>query len=861
MLKITSKVLRKMSFSRISQLKLKRRRAYEQKLINGSGLFDENWYKQAYPDVAGFPHSPLAHYLDRGAAEGRAASPLFDTQAYIKANPDVRISGVNPLVHYIEHGAREGRCAPPTSSEDLEAQSSYWMKVINDSELFDEDWYLRTYPDVAAGKESAVRHYIERGAAEGRAAGPFFDTAAYLAANADVAESGINPLFHYIQHGAREGRSFASTEFDIFSDVGLAALVKSPTTAVNWKLDVSDAPLTAQTGARIVLGALRQSRQLRIRFPRALQEGAEGAYAVWLKSEGLEALGFSNLYGSAIDAAFSERFDAAARQFLAYNDELRAAEPLFLLPTGLKRTCQALFAAVSKGDLNLESVWWFLISNAEDVQAALCETWAITPSWQKEVPDGGTVFGIVKLAEWVARRYGCRDHGIFAQDYPRFMCDAAQVRLAYACREDWRSLFPNAFCDVASAQDFINFLNTPASGLHFLPRAWLAERLNGDLAREIAQPGLNILGHFSYRSGLRVSVENIVRGLSGRGIALSLRDVPVAITMDEPSSPRLIGVETYDITLIHIQPEPFFAQVYSRACLSPREPRTYRIGYWYWELDEVPSSWNEAALGCDELWTATEYIAAGLRKRFRQPVHVLSPGLELEKFNLQPRSEFGLSTDEFIFLFVFSMSSILDRKNPFGLIEAFKLAFSKQPRVRLVIKVLFGRQYSDSLESLIEAASGWNISIISDDFTREQTLSLIAVADAYISLHRSEGFGLTMAEAMLLERPVIATRYSGNLQFMNDNNSLLVDCDLIRLQEDTPPYSAFQTWAEPSAYHAANQMLRLFNDPDLQRELGRKGKEDMERLYNYRVASQAICARIDQIYSDMLRSPVTGIQR
>ena len=281
------------------------------------------------------------------------------------------------------------------------------------------------------------------------------------------------------------------------------------------------------------------------------------------------------------------------------------------------------------------------------------------------------------------------------------------------------------------ARALLQHLTTRASGLTFLPRRWAAERLDGPLVHEIVRPGINVLGHFAYPSGLRISTESLVEGLRENGVSTSLRDVPVSLASDDPIGHRYKGFEIYDTTLIHVQPEPLFERVYEAARLAPRQRAPYKIAYWYWEFDEVPTSWNGSALECDEIWTATNFIAEGMRKRYRQPVNVLPPGIEIAPFDRMPRSVFGLEQDTFVFLFVFHMVSIMDRKNPLALIRAFKLAFPGETKAKLVIKTSFGNRNPENLKLLHEAgADDANIDVIDAVYSRDQTLSLMAASDA-----------------------------------------------------------------------------------------------------------------------------------
>lgn len=634
---------------------------------------------------------------------------------------------------------------------------------------------------------------------------------------------------------------------DLCDDGAVAAAGGISWEAVIWTFSPARLPPGAAGGTHILLELIRRRRDLRERFPRALSDGAAGDFAAWVRSEGLTLFGLGQDKTAWIDAAFSSDLGASSRQHLLLNEGLQASQPLFLLPEGREAACRVLFTAYEARQLTREDIWWFLIQNAESSLSALCETWAVTPSWQNEVPDGGTVFGIGRLARWVGDTYGIRDPGLYAQDYPAIMSDAAQVRCAYEARSDWAERFPDAMTDAVKARALIQYLTTRASGLPFLPRRWAEERLDGSLADEIVRPGLNILGHFAYPSGLRISTESLVEGLRENGYATSLRDVPVSLESDDPIGHRFKGFEVYDTTLIHVQPEPLFGQVYEAARLARREKPPYTIGYWYWEFDEVPASWSRAALDCDEIWAATNFIAEGMRKRYRQPVHVLPPGIEIAPFERMSRSTFGIEEDAFVFLFVFHMVSIMDRKNPLALIRAFKLAFPGKTRAKLVIKTSFGSRNPDNLNILYKAADDANIKVIDAVYSRDQALSLIAAGDAYVSLHRSEGLGLTMAEAMLLGRPVIATRYSGNVDFMDDSNSLLVDSRIITLDRDIAPYKAGQRWAEPSIIHAAKLMRRLYDDPAFSKDLGARAKSDLETRLNYRVTGDAVARRLCEI--------------
>jgi glycosyltransferase involved in cell wall biosynthesis len=332
------------------------------------------------------------------------------------------------------------------------------------------------------------------------------------------------------------------------------------------------------------------------------------------------------------------------------------------------------------------------------------------------------------------------------------------------------------------------------------------------------------------------------------GIPTSVRDLRTDI-LDEPRHVYFDGLETYDLTLIHAQPEPFFEQAYPLSDLHERSPRTYRIAYWYWEFDSVPASWIDRARGVDEVWAATEFVAKGLRERLSVPVHTLFPGVRLGEYQRRSREYFRIEPGTFTFLFNFHMNSVMERKNPFGLIKAFKTAFRPEEPVTLVIKTMFGHHQPAQFQQLLDAAAGASIQVINETYSADEVLSLTDACDAYVSLHRSEGLGLTMAEAMLMGKPVIATNYSGNVDFMNEGNSLLVPYELVPLGRSIPPYDAELLWAEPSISQAASMMRRVFDEPEWARELGAKAKASSEGTLSIEAAGRRVAQRIAEIRS------------
>jgi FkbM family methyltransferase len=635
---------------------------------------------------------------------------------------------------------------------------------------------------------------------------------------------------------------------DIFSDQEVAVAAGCNADVVVWHPDPSCEIQDQLSAARFLFDLLRHRPDIRARYPEALSEGANGAFVFWLNSQGLKQYGYHQESMQLILDVFNEKLETRAKQATIFEYELREANPDLFLPTGRQKLVRCLFNAVGTGSVSKESVWWFLLLLDERPEEGVFWTWQHRKEWQQLFPYGLTRFGRQAFSEYLYTNFDLGNAGwLDVSSWRDVYTPEEQVLMAYRNRPEWQQKFPHALGDPVSCREFLCYLVTPRSNLETSVCDWLQSNISEALVSKLCRPGVNIFGHFSYPSGLRTSTQSIIEGLKSHDFEISLCNVPAFLSHEEADGSLLSGPELFDVSIIHVQPEPFFNQVRQRADLATPTPKPYQIGYWYWEFDTIPESWDSAAENCDEIWTATEFIAKGLRERYKKPVHVFFPGIELLAFPHQPRSYYQLPEGSFIFLFAFHMTSITERKNPIGLIRAFKKAFALDENVLLVIKTSFGSSHPAEMQRLVDEAAGANIRIIDEVYTNEETMNLMRIADAYVSLHRSEGLGLTMAEAMLLGKPTIGTRYSGNLDFMDDGNSLLVDFKPKVLERDYPPYSAGLVWADPSVDDAARHMRRLFDDQAYARELGRRGKEDLERRLCYPATGRRMAERLNEI--------------
>ncbi len=603
---------------------------------------------------------------------------------------------------------------------------------------------------------------------------------------------------------------------------------------------------------RFCLDLLSRREDLRLAFPDATTGGVDSAFAQWIAGESGSELGLTHEGKACVGKLLASEFGARARQAFLNSGRVRDVMPHGLVIPGHPVLFE-WFVEFERHDssLSLEEIWWLFWQASEQPRLELVRALVFTPEWQKQFPDGATVFGRARLVEWFRRTYGESGDWLDSHDWPEPYSAANSIRLAYLARSSWQAEHPHALWDTKSAEVFLLWLTSGHAGLHDEAIAWCRLLDVEKTVVELLRPGVNVLGHFCYPSGLRVSVESLVNGLNAVGVQTSLRDVRTH-PKDDPHHLAFDGLECFDITIVHVQPDPFFAEAFQRADLFPRDPRTFRIAYWYWEFDTIPSKWIDRLEEVDEVWAATEFVAQGMRKTLTKPVKTIFPGLSLAEHEKADSKSFGVPDEHFMFLFTFHMASVMERKNPLGLVRAFRRAFAPSELATLVIKTSYGDKHPDQLAELQAAIEGHNILLIDEIYAADRIMSLMSACNAYVSLHRSEGLGLTMAEAMLMAKPVIATRFSGNVDFMNEDNSLLVDCELVTLQADVPPYSAGMEWAEPSEAHAAQLMRRVFDDRLFAAEIGSKARESALHTLSVEVAGKRAATRLAEIQEALI---------
>jgi len=347
-------------------------------------------------------------------------------------------------------------------------------------------------------------------------------------------------------------------------------------------------------------------------------------------------------------------------------------------------------------------------------------------------------------------------------------------------------------------------------------------------------PGLNVAGYVTRGTGVGESARLCRNAAQEADISTKFLDIDDANAEAAP---------VYRTSIYHVNADQL-AVVRSR---HPGwfETSEYNIGCWHWELPELPNAWIAAAEPLNEIWAPSAFIQSAISRKVTIPVVHMPHGVEVTELEPCSPAELGVPAGRFTFLCMFDLSSVLERKNPLAAIEAFHRAFPNDSTATLLIKTTDAALHPDDFQRLEEAAGqSPNIRLVDRALSRARVNGLISVCDAVVSLHRSEGFGLVLAEAMYLGKPVVATGWSGNMDFMNSGNSCPIAYELVELDQTHGYYEKGQRWAEPDVDHAAQCMRRLVDDPSFRGAIGERARQTIRTEFSPKAAGMRYRRRL-----------------
>ena len=358
--------------------------------------------------------------------------------------------------------------------------------------------------------------------------------------------------------------------------------------------------------------------------------------------------------------------------------------------------------------------------------------------------------------------------------------------------------------------------------------------------------GVNVVGYFRSELGVGEAGRQAINALDAAGVPLlPLHGETIPLNRQGHAFTHLaVRDARYPVNLICMNADAL-PELAAQAGPSLFEDR-YSIGLWFWEVTSPPpGGWKRAFELLDEVWVPTRHVADAVAPVAPVPVVQVTLPIEMPPSDPLPRNLLGLS-DGFMYLFSFDYLSVFKRKNPLALVDAYCRAFPSPGDTSLVIKCINQSQDPEAHGRLMSAADARpDIHVIDEYLDGWMKNALTAACDCYVSLHRSEGFGLTMAEAMHLGKPVIATGYSGNLDFMTAQNSYLVNYELVPIGDDAPPYPADGVWAEPDIDHAAALMRHAFEEQTESRARGSVAAASIRETHSARAAGARMAERLD----------------
>jgi glycosyltransferase involved in cell wall biosynthesis len=371
----------------------------------------------------------------------------------------------------------------------------------------------------------------------------------------------------------------------------------------------------------------------------------------------------------------------------------------------------------------------------------------------------------------------------------------------------------------------------------------------------LAKPAIEVIGFFRSISGIGESARLCAQQLVADGYQVKCTSVekyfhkPEEIVWDWADANNNCAKENIHCRIYHLNP-PMLPTVILQMGINDFQ-RTYNIGYWAWELEIIPKEWIRALNYMNAIFTPSHFTSRVIQSYSNIPVltvtHPVTPG----KFTENMRTQLEINGDAFLVSSIFSFGSAMERKNPGALIRAFTQAFAPTDNAYLLLKANAGDD-SPEKKSLLELiAEHPHIKLIDQHWSRAEILGLIHSSNIYASLHRSEGFGLTIAEAMLLGTVPLVTNWSGNMDFCTAENSFLVASRQIAVNSTHPEFKGLNHahWADADVNNAAVLLQQAFQQQDLLAEKKLHAMYQMQKCINthkYQHALQSLAAQTQQ---------------
>lgn len=363
--------------------------------------------------------------------------------------------------------------------------------------------------------------------------------------------------------------------------------------------------------------------------------------------------------------------------------------------------------------------------------------------------------------------------------------------------------------------------------------------------------GVNLAGYIRAEMGLGAAARAIAGALESANVPFDIINFErgnYSLHRDTSWKHKEVDKAVHDVTILVANPN---SAAHTKHLLQEKALcNRYTIGYWFWELAEIPDEWLPAFSLVDEVWAASRFVQDAISLKSPVPVSRVPVPVCLNVSHQFSRESFNLPERSFLFLSMGDTQSHLQRKNLMGTVRAFKMVFSSDDSsVGLVLKINNPNHRQEEIEAVRREIGGYqNIHLMDRFMSREEINSLLTITDCYVSLHRSEGFGLGPAEAMSLGKPVIVTNYSGNIDYMTPHNSIGIDYQLIQVARgEYAYYEEGQQWAEPDLEQAGYWMKKLTQEPELARKIGGLAQATIKNEFSPEAVGKLIVKRLKYV--------------
>lgn len=757
-----------------------------------AGLFDRGWYYSNYPDVKEENQDPLYHYLNHGYLEGRNPGPNFDTNFYRESNPDVTVAGINPLVHYLQSGRDEGR-APN-------------VRMLPTGHV--------------GGVVSDVRHVIVK----------------------EMAFQGAGEAAVLVTHApAGRLKPHILPYMELLRSNGISVLLVA---VVDRPLELRPAETDAATGiivrdnAGYDFGAWAHA--LRI------EPALFGASLLYLTNDSIVPTGNSSVFRTMIERVRESNADVVG---LTSSHEYGWHISSYFLAIKPKALSSWAFQHFVRDIRNIddkdEVIRTYEVPFATQMQASglavealYTGTFSANPalfSWRELISQG---FPFVKLLL-------LRPHFAESADWPKPIRSALKD-----IREGWSKVLEKAGFDTELVQASIQaaeFSDVPrGNNTDLLVDKQQFEPISDDHALRVA-----FFGPWNYDNGLGAASRDLLCALRHTNVQLNLYPIAKPFHVHRlicPAVPTIDFAGRSDIAIIHLNPDSWHLLTTEQRQII--QSAKQRIGYWVWETDTLPPAWQHDLHSVDRIWAPSHYCAEVFAAHVDLPVDVVPHPVRMPAEIVSDRStilkRMGVNPDHRVILYIFDGASYLVRKNPEALIRAFSASGLVDSGWTLLLKVkhLYDRpDAGKALAALAKATRGTvlaDVSLHSEDIT-----SLLAAADIYASPHCSEGFGLTVAEAMAVGKPVVATDFGGTRDFLNSGSGYPVPATRWTLEQDHGHYLKDHSWAKINEEALAAALVQAAKSVMAgDNKIGTAAKAVIERGLSYSSVAGAVKASL-----------------